>query len=483
MYKYCSPSRSSLLSGRYPFHLAATRCNLIPSSIPEGLDLGYTLLPKHLARAGYVSRHVGKWHLGFHTDEYTPVGRGFNSSYGFLQGGEDHWTHECGAGETACHVPWRPKGTTQNFDLWRQTEQNFPGDALVGLNGTKGDLATYSGYIFTAEVVRLVTTHKPSDGPLFIYWALHNTHAPIEAPQRFLDLYPQFEADVKKQTFSAMVSVVDESVANVTSALHQSGMWEQTLFVWTTDNGSPIQVAGSNHPYRGGKGTNWEGGVRVPTFVTGGVIPVAMRGKRLDGLVHVADWFSTFSELAGLGPHADPAGPAPSASLSMWAYLSGSAASSPRSEIVLDHYMFDNETSSTSGCVGQRWFEMPGRASLGALRQGKWKLIVGPNQEASWYGAFSPNTTTPPDLSPIDCWDHCLFDMETDATEHVDVAADHPDVTAAMLKRFTQLESEYHPPVAPPAKAGEQFCATVREHDGWVAPNWFDAEASEMVEP
>ena len=70
----------------------ACRCNFIPSSIPEGIDLGYTMLPKLLTAAGYVSHHVGKWHLGFHTPEYTPVGRGFNTSYGFLQGGEDHWT-------------------------------------------------------------------------------------------------------------------------------------------------------------------------------------------------------------------------------------------------------------------------------------------------------------------------------------------------------------------------------------------------------
>ena len=87
MYKYCSPTRSSLMSGRYPYHLRATRCNLIPASVPEGLHLDYELLPKTLAKAGYVSHHVGKWHMGFHTAEYTPVGRGFNTSWGFLEGG------------------------------------------------------------------------------------------------------------------------------------------------------------------------------------------------------------------------------------------------------------------------------------------------------------------------------------------------------------------------------------------------------------
>jgi hypothetical protein len=60
-YKYCAPTRGSFLTGRFPYHLAATRCNLIPSSIPEGTDLGYTMLPKLLATQGYVSHHVGKW--------------------------------------------------------------------------------------------------------------------------------------------------------------------------------------------------------------------------------------------------------------------------------------------------------------------------------------------------------------------------------------------------------------------------------------
>lgn len=184
------------------------------------------------------------------------------------------------------------------------------------MNGTKGDLATYSGYVFTQRAVDTIKEHSrtylsaPRDEattkderggtasssiggsrtgkPLFMYLALHNTHAPIEAPARFVSMYDT--GDVKKDTFLAMVSVVDETVKNVTDALKAEGMWDNTLLVWSTDNGSPVQVAGSNHPLRGGKSTNWEGGVRVPTFVSGGALPVAMRGTSLDGLVHVSDW-------------------------------------------------------------------------------------------------------------------------------------------------------------------------------------------------
>jgi arylsulfatase A-like enzyme len=87
---------------------------------------------------------------------------------------------------------------------------------------------------------------------MFIYLALHNTHAPIEAPERFVAMYNY--SNKRKNTFLAMVSVVDESVANVTAALKDTGMWTDTILIWTTDNGSPVNVGGSNDPLRGGKG-------------------------------------------------------------------------------------------------------------------------------------------------------------------------------------------------------------------------------------
>ena len=129
------------------------------------------MLPKLLATRGYVSHHVGKWHQGFHTPDYTPVARGFNTSYGFLQGGEDHWTHWCGASATVCDIPGADGGWTKNgaWDLWSQSNADFPGHPEIGMNGTLGDEATYSGFIFTRRVVELVQAHASTD-PVFVYW-------------------------------------------------------------------------------------------------------------------------------------------------------------------------------------------------------------------------------------------------------------------------------------------------------------------------
>ena len=214
-----------------------------------------------------------------------------------------------------CHRPTSP--TTQ---------------ALASDNGS------YTGDLFAAEAVRVITSHDQRT-PLFLYLALHNTHAPLEAPWRFVRQYVALN-DTKREAangtrtqahahlkphhlqprhgtsrccsrhvtfgiiwltrvpipylagalFSGMLSFVDETVANVTAALRASGLWANTLLVWTTDNGSPVNAGGSNHPLRGGKGSNWEGGTRVPAFVNGGFLPDVQRGKTHAGLIHIADW-------------------------------------------------------------------------------------------------------------------------------------------------------------------------------------------------
>eukprot|EP00494_Astrolonche_serrata_P014986 UN15128 len=114
--------------------------------------------------------------------------------------------------------------------------------------------------------------------------------------------------------------------------------------------------------------------------------------------------------------------------MSVWDYLTGKVEVSPRTTIVHDHTMFTDK-SRQHGCGAQTHFHLPGYDSLGSIRVGKYKLIVGSEKFASWYGWFSPNTTTPPDLSPVACQKGpCLFDIENDPGEHVDLSSDHPEI-------------------------------------------------------
>jgi len=553
VYKFCAPSRGSFLTGRYPYKLSATRANLIPWTLPDGISLGYAMLPRKLKDANYVSYHIGKWHQGLYTPQFTPVGRGFDQSYGFLEGGEDHNTSRtfgnwCKKNEvdlqkgtpanwSSC-TSWRsiPDGVLHEyfdptatdiegynpfmsgdpFDAedacrklcddridcagysWRREDpshQYYHRCFLVSQVGTghvhnsafrsgvcvegrpsssetiltaRGDNGTYTGDLFAREAVNTIREHDPAS-PMFLYLALHNTHAPLEAPWRFVEQYAHFN-DSKREIFSGMLSFVDETVKNVTDALKAKGMWNDTLVIWTNDNGSPIFVGGSNHPLRGGKGTNWEGGVRVPTFVTGGYLPESQRGRSHDGLIHISDWHSTIVKLAGLDPSAgEPNANSPLDSIDAWPWLSGQQLHSDRNEVVFDHHMFH---AATADCLN-----VSGRCLQGAIMRDGMKLVVGPETQNDWFGWFSPNATQPvnassPSVKTPACAmpSPCLYNISNDMTEHEDLAASHPDVVSQLLRRFVELADSYHPPQTNPKEDLDGYCKAVAVNRGFVGP-------------
>lgn len=167
-----------------------------------------------------------------------------------------------------------------------------------------------------------------------------------------------------------------------------------------------------------GAGSAWEGGTRVPCFVAGGFLPKSQRGKSyLSGIAHISDWYRTFAELAWADPFSDQGrAPAPLDSHNLWPWLSGQINKSPRTEIVYEHRLVDKEAFNFS--------------AKGALRVGDWKIIVGAQNQASWYGKFSPNRSDPyPSLKYAACGQTpCLYNLATDKTEHEDVFAENPSV-------------------------------------------------------
>jgi hypothetical protein len=177
--------------------------------------------------------------------------------------------------------------------------------------------------------------------------------------------------------------------------------------------------------------------------------------------------------LAGANVTADAtSAPAVLESLDVWPWLSGVTATSPRTEIVYDHRMESTDPSYNTS-------HLPGNAS-GALRVGKWKLVVGATNQASWYGHFSPNKSACghvgaeggacPSEAYTACTDApCLFDMETDKTEHFDVAASEPDTLTALLSRWSEISAEYHPPPNPELEEAA-YCANIEKNMGFVAP-------------
>ena len=151
-----------------------------------------------------------------------------------------------------------------SIDYWKS-------DAPDSRNGT------YDAYNYRDDLTDIFSKHK-AENPMFLYLPLHNVHTPLQAPQEWLDLYPANSTCNNQHTYQAMVSVADNVTGHVVKLLQKNGMWENTIFIVSADNGG-APCGGSNYPLKGCKGTFFEGGVRSLAFANGGFLPDNMRGK------------------------------------------------------------------------------------------------------------------------------------------------------------------------------------------------------------
>ena len=342
VYRYCSPSRASFLTGRWPHH--AHQWNPDPPGVLVGLNSNMTTLPAKLKQVGYSTHIVGKWHEGFFEEKYLPVNRGFDTSSGFLTGEEDHMnqTRDCAT------------------DFWKNT-------AFDPRNGT------YDAYTYRQDLTNIISTHDQSS-PLFLYLSLHNVHSPYEAPQEWLDIYPRNSTCDEHRVYQAMVSVADNITGHTVELLKSYDMWNDTIMVVSADNGASPQ-GGSNYPLKGSKMTLFEGGVRALAFANGGLLPDKMRGKASEVFMHIADWYTTFCKLAGVDPSDSGPGKFPVDGLDVWPIITGENISKVHNEIILG-YSFSGPGPYTK--------------NIGAIIMGDYKLIIGKQPPQSRFLMWTP---------------------------------------------------------------------------------------------
>ena len=283
VFRYCSPTRRSLLTGRFPTSISSVQ--------PDGdklcsdfLPLAATTLGEKLQTAGYVSHFIGKGHLGYATTDHLPIHRGFASHFGFLAGSE---TYAHGGGDA--------NASAGAHDLWRD----------AGPARSDVPRMTYSTDAYAARFVEIASSHDPSSR-LFVYFSVQNVHAPYQDPPEDDrgGPWPDFKL-CPNCTYAQMLWRLDAAVANATDALRRHGLWDETLLLFTADNGG-IGPYANSHPLRGHKHDPWEGGTRATAFLAGGFLPDALRGQSTGAkLVHVADWYPTFCALAGTDPTDD----------------------------------------------------------------------------------------------------------------------------------------------------------------------------------
>ena len=404
VFKLCSPSRCSLLTGRLPIHvnddnkINPTDYNpKDPVSGFQGIPRDMTVIAEKMKEAGYATHQVGKWDAGMATPTHVPLGRGFDSSLCYFHHDNDFYNETAGR----C-------GESRIVDLWGTNTPAF------GLNTTGPD--NYEEGLFKEQLVNIVMKHDASQ-PLFLYYATHAPHDPYEVPDSYLKKF-SFIDYYLRQIYHAMVTYVDDVVGALVDALKQKGLWDNLLFVASSDNGGPISTSrgANNYPLKGGKASDWQGGVRVNAFVSGGYLPENMRGKKTEGYIHIADWYATFCSLAGVDPTDKKAAKVnlpPIDSLNMWPLISGQNSTSPRVDIPVTYK---------------------------TLISGDYKILTEDIGEAGWTGPHYPNSSHSVD-AVAKCGDGCLYNIKLDPLEHNNLATEMPDVLNMMQKKLAQYQS------------------------------------------
>lgn len=430
VFKFCSPTRSSAMSGRLPIHV--NQENSATEQPGAGVMLNFTMFPEKLFVNGYKTHQVGKWHCGQATNAHIPHGRGFDTSLGYFNWGEDHYDHKRGGQALPVSNPHPAVSPQANspcptaIDLWNTTQP------------ARGFEGVYGGMIYSAEIQRILTSHDPTGPPFFVYLAWQNNHAPLQVPQPYVDRCSSSLAD-DKRTYCGMTNFMDEAMGNITKTLKSRNLWDNTLLVFTADNGGCLDAAGDNTPLKGGKFSDLEGGTRVLAFATGGLLPASVRNTTLTGFVHICDWSTTFMKLAGLSDaevvdqRAKASGFPPIDGLDMWSMLSGRNLTSPRVEIALSanppitsHPNFRGHYYSTPNQGLAAGYYVSGEG----LIVGEWKLVTGVQHD-------SPFGNT----SFIDCGTGCLFNIFDDPGETTDLAKIRPDKLQQLLTRQAEIRT------------------------------------------
>jgi arylsulfatase B len=398
---YCSASRAGLMTGRIPnrFGYEFNPVGADNEDPAAGLPPSEQTIAEVLQNHGYATALIGKWHLGG-TARYHPNRHGYDYFFGFTHeghffvpphhggvttmlrgralpdGGRGQWVSSDGHTILSTHMGHNEPDYDANNPLVRQSQPV--------------DETEYLTDAFTREAVRFIASH--ADRPFFLTLAYNAVHSPLQARNEDMERLSHI-SDIHRRIFAAMLISMDDGIGRVLACLRDHSLDRNTLVIFLSDNGGPTrELTSSNAPLRGGKGTMFEGGIRVPFIIRW---PARIQSPRVLGTpVSALDILPSILNAAGI--------PIPEGlqhdGLSWWPLLDSPDAIHPARDFFWR--------------LGERQ----------ALRSGPWKIVRHPRQE----------------------WQ--LFHLGQDPAETSDLALRHPDRLRELIDRWESLNRDMQPP-------------------------------------
>ena len=364
----CSPSRAGLLTGRYPIRMGIHEA-FFPSHY-EGMPQSEITIAERLKSAGYVSSLIGKWHLGHHR-EYLPLQHGFDEFVGIPYSND------------MVPLPW------------------MRGNEVIEPTIDQSQLTRR----LTAEAADFIDRH--ADGPFFLLLAHPMPHVPLYTSA-------DFDGVSKRGAYGDVIEEIDWSVGEVLAALERNALTENTLVVFSSDNGPWLVMGddgGSNGDLRNGKGTTFEGGVRVPTLAQ--MPGTIAAGRVVETPLSMLDWFPTFNRLAGVD---DPEG------------------------VVLDGQDMMPILRASVGPDQNRVFAFYSHGKLEALRIGDWKFKR--EFDATTLGVPGPLRFILGEKFGFKSHGPLLFNLADDPGEQINVIDRHPEKAEELRAALTAFEAD-----------------------------------------
>jgi len=372
---FCGPARAALMTGSYPIRIAEPGNTKSRHTVLHDQEI---TLAEVLKSAGYKTAMIGKWGLAGHSNNR-----------------------------------WRPElmPLEQGFDYHFGTpaSNDFPEDVVLlrdeQIIEQPPDLGTMTGR-YADETIQFI--NEQHDSPFFVYFCPNMPHVALAASDEFSGMS-------RRGLYGDVIEELDHHVGRVIDEVTRLGLHKNTYVVFTSDNGPWIvkrAEGGSSGPFRSGKMSLWEGGVRVPAIIwaPGHIVP----GRVSSEMAALQDIFTTFATMAGASLPSDRV----IDGLDLSAFIRGESSTSPREEFA--YFLWTH---------------------LQAVRKGRWKLHLPRPKDPEWVAPLTPSTHLDPE-DAIAVQKPLLYDLYTDYRERYDVADEQPAVVAELLSFAEEVRAD-----------------------------------------